>query len=161
MKKFLYPFAALTVATAFFASPAFATPPHGHTVHSNKVVVHKGPTVVHKTTVVNTSKFTNYHVTHGVHFAHGYYYRGHNHNHWRYWRFDARYGCQCYWDPYASCWFYYCVPDDCFYPVSYCPYGTYVWTGNVLPGYPIAPASTVTIPSDVPSIPAPLVPQVR
>jgi hypothetical protein len=61
----------------------------------------------------------------GIRFDHGIYYRGRDHHHWGSVRFDRRYGCNCYWDPYVSVWYYWCQPDDCYYPVSYCPYRSY------------------------------------
>jgi hypothetical protein len=33
--------------------------------------------------------------------------------------------CYCYWDDDADCYYYYCAPDQCFYPLAYCPYGRY------------------------------------
>jgi hypothetical protein len=27
----------------------------------------------------------------------------------------------------SDTWYYWCPPDDCYYPVDYCPYGTYSW----------------------------------
>ena len=41
--------------------------------------------------------------------------------------FDKRYGCKLYFDADSGDWFYWCSPDDCYYPVDYCPYGTYSW----------------------------------
>ena len=67
----------------------------------------------------------------GIRFAHGIYYRGHDHNHWGARRFDSRYGCECYWDPYVSEWYYWCEPDACYYPVSYCPYQCYTCSAPV------------------------------
>ena len=61
----------------------------------------------------------------GTRFEHGIYYRGRDHYHWGAVRFDSRYGCDCYWDPYIRSWYYWCEPDFCFYPVSYCPYRCY------------------------------------
>jgi hypothetical protein len=41
--------------------------------------------------------------------------------------FDKRYGCKVYFDTDSGCWCYWCPPDDCYYPVDYCPYGKYTW----------------------------------
>jgi hypothetical protein len=41
--------------------------------------------------------------------------------------YDADYGCMVYYDRFTQTFFYWCVPDRCFYPLSYCPYGTYSW----------------------------------
>jgi hypothetical protein len=67
----------------------------------------------------------NYFSANAKKFANGYYYGGRNHHHWGSSRFDARYGCELYWDDGLSGWFYYCCRDDRYYPVDYCPYGTY------------------------------------
>jgi hypothetical protein len=54
-------------------------------------------------------------------------YKGKEHYHWSKKVWFEKYGCYCYWDPYVSCYYYYCVPDDCYYPVDYCPHGKYCW----------------------------------
>jgi hypothetical protein len=41
---------------------------------------------------------------------------------------SSTYGCNVYFDEECSRWFYLCEPDECFYPVSHCPYGRYVFT---------------------------------
>jgi len=64
----------------------------------------------------------------GRQFRHGYYYPGRYHRHWAYTRFDARYGCTLYYDPDLCCYYYWCQPDSCYYPVSYCPYDRYAWS---------------------------------
>jgi hypothetical protein len=60
----------------------------------------------------------------------GYYYKGKDHSHWSYRCYDRRYGCTCYYDSGLCCYYYWCEPDDCYYPVSYCPYGKYSWSSN-------------------------------
>jgi len=40
---------------------------------------------------------------------------------------DKRYGCNLYCDAGSGCWYYWCPPDDCYYPIDYCPYGKYSW----------------------------------
>jgi hypothetical protein len=72
-------------------------------------------------------KFQNYHLTYGRKFSGGYCYVGNTHQHWvsTIWAPDC--GCYTYYCPYTSVWYYWCQPDGCFYPVSYCPYGTYVF----------------------------------
>jgi hypothetical protein len=54
-------------------------------------------------------------------------YRGREHYHWTKKVYFEKYGCHCYWDPYICCYYYFCVPDDCYYPIDYCPYGKYCW----------------------------------
>jgi hypothetical protein len=60
-------------------------------------------------------------------FKGGYYYKGGWHNHWNYRYHAANYGCTLYYDDGCQCYYYWCPPDDCYYPVSYCPYGQYSW----------------------------------
>ena len=72
------------------------------------------------------TNFKDYHVSHGTRFDHGYFYKGRNHDHWGETRFDRRFGCNVYFDRGLSTWFYWCERDICYYPVSYCPYRTYV-----------------------------------
>ena len=97
----------------------------------------------------------------GTKFDHGICYRGRDHNHWGARRFDSRYGCDCYWDPYVLEWYYWCEPDLCFYPVSYCPYGVYAFPqtvvvpqGGVVPNNPIR---VVQPSANVPPIPVPMI----
>jgi hypothetical protein len=72
-----------------------------------------------------------YYLTHGTKASFGWYFKGKNHNHWSSWRWSSKYGCKCYFDRGCGSWFYFCVPDDCYYPVTYCPYGKYVFTTSV------------------------------
>jgi len=40
---------------------------------------------------------------------------------------DPSRGCYLYRWSYSGDWYYWCVPDQCFYMVGFCPYGTYAW----------------------------------
>jgi hypothetical protein len=60
-----------------------------------------------------------YHHRHGHRFSHGYYFEGRNYHHWAYSRYFKEYGCTCYWEPELNCWYYWCAPRHCYYPVSY------------------------------------------
>jgi hypothetical protein len=71
--------------------------------------------------------FKDYHLTHGVSFKYGYYYKGKEHHHWSSNCWSERYGCTIYWCPCTCCWYYWCQPYDCYYPVSYCPTGQYAY----------------------------------
>jgi hypothetical protein len=76
----------------------------------------------------NSSSSSNYHMDHGSKMKNGSYcYKGKDHCHWSYHCWDKRYGCTCYYDSGLCCSYYWCEPDDCYYPVSYCPYGQYSW----------------------------------
>ena len=72
------------------------------------------------------SNFKDYHLSHGTRFEHGYLYKGKNHEHWGETRYDSHYGCNIYRDRCLNAWYYWCERDTCYYPVSYCPYRTYV-----------------------------------
>lgn len=67
----------------------------------------------------------NYHVHHGYKFEHGYYYKGWNHRHWTTYQWSPTYGTYIYYDPYVTAWYYWSEPDNCYYPVTYCPHKTY------------------------------------
>lgn len=54
--------------------------------------------------------------------------RSHNRNHrWARSSFNAGYGCNVYYDAAEATSYYWCPPDNCYYPVSYCPYGRYTF----------------------------------
>jgi hypothetical protein len=95
--------------------------------------------------------YKDYHLRYGHQFRHGYYYRGRNHPHWSTTRWDARYGCTLYYDPYVRCYYYWCEPDGCYYPVSYTPYNRYA-------GSPARGAELATG-DNAPPPPAPMVPR--
>lgn len=73
----------------------------------------------------SASSFKDYKETRGTRFEGGYCYKGREHNHWSERCWNANYGCQTYWCPSVGSWYYWCQPDECYYPVSYCPYDTY------------------------------------
>jgi hypothetical protein len=68
---------------------------------------------------------STYHERHGKPFSGGYYYAGREHKHWKSCYFDKRYGCYAYLCPSTKVYYYWCKPDDCYYPISYCPHSTY------------------------------------
>jgi hypothetical protein len=133
------------------------------------------PTIVAKTTTTKTitpaakSKIT----AQGVKFAKGIFYKGKNQNHWGLIRWDLRYGCYCYWDPCVLEWYYWCEQDDCYYPVSYCPFRTYSSVGVPETAEPVSPPTagetattilpdaqpTAPVSNDIPPIPEPVVPR--
>jgi hypothetical protein len=55
------------------------------------------------------------------------YHHVHHHHHWAFTRYYVDYGCILYYDPDTQTFYYWCPPDNCFYPVSYCPYDKYSW----------------------------------
>jgi hypothetical protein len=77
--------------------------------------------------------------------GYGGYSHGHGYNHWSYRCWNGNYGCYCYWDAGCSQYFYYCQPDSCYYPVTYCPYHRFSWTSAyVATGIPVATAGVGT-----------------
>jgi len=46
---------------------------------------------------------------------------------WRYKCWDARYLCFLFLCPDDGIYYYWCEPDDCYYPINFCPYGVYAW----------------------------------
>src|SRR5437870_8071136 len=66
-------------------------------------------------------KYHNYHLSHGVKFSHGYFYRGLNHYHWSHRYYDSKFDRYCYYDPCTCCYYYWCQPYQCYYPCDYTP----------------------------------------
>jgi hypothetical protein len=88
------------------------TPPNGFLKHPHNIVNPSNPHFNQAGVVKNSW---------------GYSYKGHNWNFWKGHKFFSQYGCNCNYNPYAHCWYYWCNPDACWYPVSYCPYSVYSW----------------------------------
>jgi Ni/Co efflux regulator RcnB len=55
----------------------------------------------------------------GTKFDHGYFFSGREHRHWTERRYFAEYGCECYYCPSTSAWYYWYAPQARYYPVSY------------------------------------------
>jgi hypothetical protein len=51
-------------------------------------------------------------------FSRGHYFYGRNHSHWTYRYYLSQYGCDCYWCPDTSCWYYWCEPRFSYLPVN-------------------------------------------
>jgi hypothetical protein len=66
-----------------------------------------------------------YHWRHGKRFRFGWYYPGFWHRQWTRCVWIPRYRTYCYWDPYTTQYYYWCQPRNCYYPVTYCPTGSY------------------------------------
>jgi Ni/Co efflux regulator RcnB len=77
------------------------------------------------------------------HFLKGDYhcYRGRHCDFWNYHCWDRRYGCELYWNPWYRCYYYYCDPDDCYYPISYCPHRKFSFVTET----PVVQPSSVTV----------------
>jgi hypothetical protein len=57
-------------------------------------------------------------------FSHGHWFR-HRHSSWGARCWHARYRCWCRWCPVTCCSYYWCGPYNCYFPVTYCPTGSY------------------------------------
>jgi hypothetical protein len=137
-------------------NPGPLPPSHNHGGHSHdQHHGHHTPPVGH-----------GHHGRHDHHHGH----RGHHHHHvhkperfrwhgkhfWRYpgnyhgWSrhyFSSRYGCEVYWHPRHHCYYYWCVPHHCYYPVTYNPFGTYVFEeGVTYPEVTVQPVVTEPAP---------------
>lgn len=123
MNRFLLSVAAVGLCLAL-VGPASAGGPGGH--HNSKSSHGSGSWSSHGSSSYHKS-YTNYHLDYGTKFKGGYFYKGKEHSHWSYHCYDKRYGCECYYCPCTCCYYYWCQPDDCYYPVSYCPHGKYCW----------------------------------
>jgi len=53
-------------------------------------------------------------------------YDGFNHSHWYCRNWNAKCGCWMFYDAGCSSWYYWCQPDNCYYPTCHCPYNSYV-----------------------------------
>jgi hypothetical protein len=84
------------------------------------------------------TRYRNWWRTHGVRFDHGYLFRGRNQPHWSFRCWHPRYRTWCYWCPSLGTYYYWCGPRNCYYPVSYCPTGSYDYEG-VAAGEPVEP----------------------
>ncbi|HXG12792.1 MAG TPA: hypothetical protein VNK04_23740 [Gemmataceae bacterium] len=89
-------------------------PPTQQVPHVNKKV--GGPVGGHDYLVKHAKK---------CHF--GWCYPGSYHCHWGHCCWSPVYGCTIYWCPYTCGYFYWCAPHGCYYPVTYCPTGTYAY----------------------------------
>ena len=79
------------------------------------------------TTLKPTFTGKDYNLKFGTKCDFGFCYKGFQQCHWSYCCWWAPCGCNCYWDPCVLCYYYYCTPDGCWYPISHCTYGTYSW----------------------------------
>ena len=62
--------------------------------------------------------------THARRFSHGHWFR-HRHSCWGARCWNAHYHCWCRWCPVTCCNYYWCAPYNCYFPVGYCPTGSY------------------------------------
>jgi hypothetical protein len=94
------------------------TPPnhnHNNTINNNN------------TTVIINHNHPHFKQVGVVKYNWGYSYKGFKWNHWTHHKWFVNFGTFCYWNPHIGGWYYWCQPDECWYPVTYCPYGVYNW----------------------------------
>lgn len=112
MKKFFLGAVALVLGLSFVSSADAS----GHRGHGHRGHGHRG-----HGTIGNVHRHTSarpYYATHGVRFNGGYYYRGNDHHHWSSRVWSGSHNRYHYWDPYRSCYYYYC-PQRCgYFPVG-------------------------------------------
>jgi hypothetical protein len=87
-----------------------------------------------------------YHLTYGVRFSHGYYFRGPAWHQFTYRWWSPRFHSYVYWYPGTRTWYYWSGPRAIYYPVSY---------ATVLPPGGEVPAGTDALPNTLPSDVAP------
>lgn len=64
-------------------------------------------------------KYHDYHKKHGTAFKYGYFFKGKEHRHWSYGYWNAKNRCYFFYEPGLRCFYYWCAPKACYYPVSY------------------------------------------
>jgi hypothetical protein len=107
----------VVVRTAVTHTPVVHAPVVQKTVVQKRVI--HAP-VVHPAHTVPAA-FRDWHVTHGVRFSHGVFFRGREfrffaHRHW-----NPRYRCWTFFYPGTNCYYYWSAANGGFYPLSYAP----------------------------------------
>jgi hypothetical protein len=125
-------FAALAIALFATGSVFAGKPSQNNNNHVNVKVI-----------VVN--HHNDYHKIHGTSFSGGIFYSGHHHNHWGYQCYWPAYRTTCYWDPYVSCYYYWCESAGCYYPITYIT--------KAAPVIVAAPSYSAPRPAGVPILP--------
>jgi hypothetical protein len=82
-------------------------------------------------------------------------YKGKYCDFWNYHCWDRSYGCELYWNPWYRCYYYFCDPDDCYYPISYCPYVKFSFV-TVTPVVNPTPVTVIVQPAAMPVAPSPV-----
>ena len=99
------------------------TKSHGGTQTHNSGTKSHGGTQTHNSGHQWGQSKTSYHdssyfKTYSKSFGSGYCYPGQSQSHWTYSCYSPRFGCECFWCPYTTCYYYYSAPACCYYPVS-------------------------------------------
>jgi hypothetical protein len=103
--------AAVGVLALALASPASAHGPGRSFAGQHSPMYKSGQSSYFPISHSNLSQY-------GTKFSHGYYF-GRNNFYWNRQCWSNRYRCNCYWNPYACCWYYWYAPGSCYYPLSY------------------------------------------
>jgi hypothetical protein len=122
--------------------PPNGNPGHKHPGHGHKPPVGHGhghtPPVGHGHGHTPPVGHGHGHHHHHVHRPEQFRWHGHhywrypgNYNRWSHHHFSHKYGCEVYWHPHHRCYYYWCAPHHCYYPVTYNPFGTYVFEEGV------------------------------
>jgi hypothetical protein len=64
---------------------------------------------------------------HRCKFEGGYCYEGHNHRHWSVVSWNKECRCNFFTCPSSGVEYYWCAPDNCYYPKTYCPYNCFAF----------------------------------
>lgn len=114
----------LILASFVFVSALIAAPiPVTHPPHNN----HNNTTVTNNTTIVINHNHPHFKQIGIVKHKWGYGYKGFAWNHWAKHQWSVKHNTYCYFNPHVGGWYYWCQPDGCWYPITYCPYGVYNW----------------------------------
>ncbi len=168
MKRFMISLAAVGLVLAL-GSAAHGKGGPG----SSKGSFVKGPSTSKSISPSYTKSFKKDHDKHDFkldkgHFLKGDYhcYKGKYCNFWNYHCWDWRYGCYLYWDPCFRSYYYWCEPDECYYPISYCPYRKFTFVTVVTPviyttpvtvvAQPVVATTNSVVPSAAPAGPPPV-----
>ena len=138
MRRFIMSVAAVVVSLAVAGAAQAGKGSKGSSHPTNYSTSHPTTYVTtQKSTYITTQKPTyiksqtivpsNYGTLYGTKAKFGFYFQSKYCNFWSYKCYLAKYGCTCFWCPCCNCYYYFCVPDDCYYPVTFCPYKRYCW----------------------------------
>ncbi|MFT3882770.1 MAG: hypothetical protein QM703_24345 [Gemmatales bacterium] len=83
------------------------------------------PAIGDYTTLISKSYSKTYWQECGIKCDFGCRYDGFDHCHWYARSWNAKCGCWMFYDAGCSSWYYWCKPDNCYYPTCHCPYDNY------------------------------------
>ena len=92
------------------------------------------------------STASSYHLRYGTPFSHGYYFYGLNNHFWTSSGWSSRYGCNLYWYPGNSSWYYWSGALNGYYPIGYITIAPPVATVVPVVAAPGGPLSAASLP---------------